>query len=289
MSALSKEAQAQLTRWPSRAKRLLIELLTDAATSLQRELLQRAVAAGHTPNEVHAFADQLRGMADEEAFAACTLDQDAPADYTVTQLLRAESDPLFAFELKGGTLEPAEDEAPLAAEPPKVSVATLRRNTASFVADSSDASPSLRDLPPVSSTAPSLGLVGARTSGAMLTSYLDEATRALGLAWQESEVDVPQGMTLEAAVAAAATFVSDGTPVPMALGPSPGKTGRFVIALQLSTSGRTRAWQLFDPFSNELVWANERDLLTRAELPFSDKLHRRITRIALPSRRRTAL
>ena len=288
--ALSKEAEAQLTRWPARARKLLTELLDDAATALQRELLQRSVAAGHSPNEVHAFADQLRGMADEDAFAACTLDQDAPIDYTVTQLLRAESDPLFAFELKGGRLEPADDEVPLVAVKPKATEATLRRNTASFVADSSDVAPTLRTASSTSHLAlsPMLAAGQAAPSSMLFSGILDDATRAHGITWHESEVDVEGGPGLESALAAAATFVGDGVPVPMALGNAPGRSGRLILALQLAPAGRSRAWQLYDPFSNELVWANEGDLLARLELPFSNKFHRRITRIALPSRRRTA-
>ena len=44
-----------------------------------------------------------------EAYEACTLNESAPDDYTVSQLLRAEADPLFAFELMGGTIEPNEE------------------------------------------------------------------------------------------------------------------------------------------------------------------------------------
>jgi hypothetical protein len=54
------------------------------------------------------------------------------------------------------------------------------------------------------------------------------------------------------------------------------------MLLQTSSSGKSRAWQLYDPFSQELVWANEGDLLARTELPFANKTNRRITRIALP-------
>ena len=106
---LSPEASDVLAQWTQRARLLFDELLDDAGSDLQRELLQRAVAAAHSSAEVHAFADELRGLSDEEAYEACTLDSDAPEDYTVAQLLRAEADPLFAFELKGGTIEPNED------------------------------------------------------------------------------------------------------------------------------------------------------------------------------------
>ena len=276
--SLSKEAQSQLARWPTRAKKLFAELLEDAQSALQQELLQRALASGHSPNEVHAFADQLRALSDDEAFAACTLDQDVPRDYTVTQLLRAEADPLFAFELKGGALEPDDNEAPLAVAP-KADVAKLRRITKSFVADSSDASPT---------ALPVAEVAHAAVNASELESLLNEATRAQAVTWHESDVAVAHGLSLEDAVAAGAVVLSDGVPVPLGLGSLPGQTSRLILAMQISVSGRNRAWQLYNPFSNELVWANERDLLSGGELPFADKLNRRITRIALPARRRTA-
>ncbi len=289
---LSKEAQAQLSRWPATAQRLLTELLEDAASDLQRELLQRAVAAGHTPNEVHAFADQLRAMGDDDAFTACTLDESAPSDYTVAQLLRAEADPLYAFELKGGTLEPSDDEVPLAKPPPPVDLNALKRRPSSgFVADSNDVGPLIREEPtftrrPAAASEPHAPFSSGGTPSAMIEDVFSEATRALGLEWQESEVDVPGGLSLETAISDSAVALSEGLPVPLALGAAPGKSGRLVLAIQLSVSGHNRAWQLYDPFSNELVWANERDLLNRNELPFSNKVFRRVTRVVLPSRRR---
>lgn len=111
--ALSEEALEKLEAWPPKSRALFEELVEDASSEMQRELLQRAVAAGHTPAEVHAFADELRVLEDDEAFDACTLDADAPEGYTVMQLLRAEADPLYAFELKGNALSPADDEAGL--------------------------------------------------------------------------------------------------------------------------------------------------------------------------------
>ena len=106
---LSNEVREHLERWPAKERALFLELLEDAPSELQREFLQRTVAAGHSPPEVHAFADALRSMSDAEAFVACTLEADAPDGYTVVQLLRAEADPLYAFELKGGELSPNEE------------------------------------------------------------------------------------------------------------------------------------------------------------------------------------
>ena len=155
---VSDEATDQLAQWPARARELFDELLDDAGSDLQREFIQRAVAAAHTPAEVHAFADELRAMSDEEAYEACTLDESAPRDYTVTQLLRAEADPLFAFELMGGTIEPNEDQSSPGFAPPRGPLPTLeleviapsdavaaavakRKSSDSFEAESQEARP----------------------------------------------------------------------------------------------------------------------------------------------------
>lgn len=305
---LSDEAQAQLERWSKRSQALFAELLEDAGSDLQRELLQRAVAAGHTPKEVHAFADELRGLADEDVFGACTLDERAPQDYTVAQLLRAEADPLYAFELNGHPLDPGEeDEPPPAPTPPApeertrtvaldpVSAGVARKKKpAAFDAESSDGrgrkldwqdlgrSPAPPAPPrPASGSAPAVAPAGAK----YVEDLANEATRALGVTWREHELDLPGSLTLEDALARVAGPVGRGIPVPCAVGPAPGASRRFVLLLQLNTSGKSRAWQLYDPFSSELVWANEGDLLARTELPFANKLNRRLTRIALPSSR----
>lgn len=308
---LSEEALEQLQQWPPKARALFDELLEDAGSDLQRELLQRAVAAAHTPAEVHAFADELRGLSDEDAYEACTLHEDAPEDYTVTQLLRAEADPLFAFELKGGTLEPNEDEAAPAFTPPRpppqkvralddepprldpLAAALARKKPSdSFEAEAPAPRPKSLDWNDLShgNKPPPAKKEGPTTAGGtrFLESLLGEATRALHISWKEQDVDVPSGLSLHDALASAAGALSRGIPVPCAIGPSPGEHRRFVVLLQLNTSGKNRAWQLYDPFTAELVWANEGDLLARAELPFANKVNRRLTRIVLPQSLRSA-
>src|SRR5581483_8996892 len=109
---VSIEARDKVDGWSSRARELFTELLEDAPSELQRELLNRAVAAGHTSAEVHAFADALRGLSDADAFDACTIERDSAPDCGVVQLLKAEADPLFAFKLKGGELSPSDVPAP---------------------------------------------------------------------------------------------------------------------------------------------------------------------------------
>ncbi|MFZ5443959.1 MAG: hypothetical protein ACOZQL_28405 [Myxococcota bacterium] len=305
--SLSDEALEQLQQWSAKARALFDELLDDAGSDLQRELLQRAVAAAHTPAEVHAFADELRGLSDEEAYEACTLHEDAPEDYTVTQLLRAEADPLFAFELKGGTLEPNEaldePQRPARAQPardldeaPKLdplAVALARKKPSdSFEAEAPAPRPKSLDWNDLQhdNQPPPPKKDGPTTAGGtrFLESLLAEATRALAISWKEQDLDVPGGLTLSDALASAAGALSRGIPVPCAIGPKPGDHRRFVVLLQLNTSGKNRAWQLYDPFTSELVWANEGDLLARAELPFANKVNRRLTRVVLPQSLRSA-
>ena len=93
---------------------------------------------------------------------------------------------------------------------------------------------------------------------------------------------MPGGLTMAEALASAAGALSRGIPVPCAVGQHPGDHRRFIVLMQLNTSGKSRAWQLYDPFSSELLWANEGDLLAKAELPFANKMNRRLTRIVLP-------
>ncbi len=307
--AVSEETQAQLDAWPKKARALFFELLEDAGSELQQELLARAVAAGHSPAEVHAFADELRGLADDEAYEACTLHEAAPEDYTVAQLLRAEADPLFAFELKGGTLDPNEaadtgglftpppprhaeardlDEAPPL--DPLTAALARKKSSESFEAESEGARAQAWDWnalggsapPPPSRSQP------VPSGPRLLEGLLGEATRALGVGWKEHDVDVAGGLSLGEALASAAGALTRGIPVPCAVGPRAGEHRRFILLLQLSTSGRNRAWQLYDPFSRELVWANEGDLLSKAELPFANKANRRLTRIVLPQSFRAA-
>ena len=301
MWAVSHETSELLATWPSKARALFTELLEDAGSDLQRELLERAVLAAHTPAEIHAFADELRGLSDDAAYDACTLHDSAPEDYTVAQLLRAEADPLFAFELKGGTIEPNEDAAVATREAPLESIVPPRplRDLAEsgerprvrrHGSDSFDGLPAVparprsldwNELPaekPPPPRKPEVQASGAR----VLEALLAEATRGLQLSWKEVDVDLPGGLSMGDAIASAAGALSRGIPVPCVVGPAAGEHRRFVLLLQLSTSGKNRAFQLYDPLTAELLWANEGDLLAKAELPFANKSNRRLTRVVLP-------
>lgn len=301
---LPPEIEAALEAWPERRRTQFVELMEDATSELQQELVQRAVLAGHTPGEVHAFADELRGLSDEQCFEACTLDADAPEGYSVTQLLRAESDPLFAFELKGGTLTPNEaDDEPMPAPSPMRRrevmdapedralaadpIRRAREHRQGFSADSG----AFRPLVPSKSVAavapaPAMGPVPSAPTGLggghFFDDLLTEATRGLGVTWREHEVDAPGGISMEQALQQAVATLQRGVPVPCVIGNAQGKPLRFLLVLQTQLAGQSRAFQLYEPTSQELIWANEKDLLSKGELPFDNKALRRLVRVALP-------
>ena len=304
---VSEEANDQLAQWPARARALFEELLDDAGSDLQREFIQRAVAAAHSPAEVHAFADELRSLGDEEAYEKCTLDESAPDDYTVAQLLRAEADPLFAFELRGGRIEPNEDQSSPGFIPPRkkapdtielealdpVAVAVRKKKSSdSFESEPVGARSRKLDWNELPSARPAEQKKEAGPASSHGTRFLEnllaEATRGLSLSWKEQDVDVPGGLTMADALASAAGALSRGIPVPCAVGPAPGVHSRFIVLMQVHASGKSRAWQLYDPFSSELLWANEGDLLAKSELPFANKQNRRLTRIVLPQSLRSS-
>lgn len=105
------EAQQHLDSWEEDDLQLFLELLEDAGTELQREMLNRAVAMGHSPTELHSFGDSIRIISDQQLFKLCTPPDDMPLR-TSAQMelrLRAEADPFLAFQL---------NRAPKTAPPP---------------------------------------------------------------------------------------------------------------------------------------------------------------------------
>jgi hypothetical protein len=124
------------------------------------------------------------------------------------------------------------------------------------------------------------------SSGAVIVQdVLNEASQSLGLVYREQAVDGPSQPKLEELLALAAQALQRGLPVAVALGPAPGSDRRLALLLQVQSSGKSRAFQLFDVLSQEIAWINEGDLLARSELPFSSKSNRRITRVAVPTSR----
>lgn len=258
---MSDDAQAELARWAPEARTSFEALIEDAASDLQREILARAVAAGRTPAEVHAFAAQIRGRSDPEVFDACTIAEDQAIHFTLEQRLASANDPLVALELNGGAVEPRAIEHPVGA----------REGAAASSSGPLAGAPSGVDpVSPIAST------------GASVERLLGEATQRLGLAWKEKDLDTRGGVALTDALAVAATALARGIPVPCLMGPGVGQHRRFVLLLQITHAETSRAWQLYEPISRELVWINESDLLMARELPFDDKVNRRLTRIILP-------
>lgn len=308
---VSSEARSKVDGWAEKSRGLFTELLEDAPTDMQRELLNRAVAAGHSAAEVHAFADALRGLTDGEAFDKCTIERVLAPDYSIVQLLKAEADPLFAFTLKGGEISPA-DEGPKLPDPslpyvppgapgrdrpkfdqtdPKIRLRQLGsfdakedgalKKTAVQASRELGASP---DAPRVSkpqsgSHAP---VLPAGSGPILAQDLLNEALHLLGVTYREQPVDGTGQSKLEEVMTQASSALARGLPVPVALGPAPGQDRRLALFLQVQTSGKSRAYQLYDVLSQELAWINEGDLFARTELPFASKHNRRITRIALP-------
>ena len=280
---LSEEGKDALERWTPKARALLEELVEDAGSGVQVELLARAVASGHTPAEVHAFADAVRALSDEESWAACTLEAAPPGDLTIAQLLRAEADPLYAYELQGGRLDPSELEdaellaplaPPMAAAPRAAPLAPMRTGRK----DVHDLGGDLSVATAPAASAPR----GASPAQKFLEDLAAEATRPLNLGWREQELDVEGGLSLDEALPAVVAALQRGLPVPCAIGPRPKDSRRLALFVQLNVSGKTRAFQLYDPLSGELAWTNEGDLLARTELPFANKANRRLTRLVLP-------
>ncbi|MBI3184949.1 MAG: hypothetical protein HYZ28_22645 [Myxococcales bacterium] len=293
IDVLSSEAQEELSRWSEGDRALFGELMQDAGSEVQREMLRRALAAGHSPAELHAFADAMRAMPDEEIFAACTLGDGGRAPHSIVARLRAEADPIYGFTLNGHLLTPKLDDDPgpayspagrakIPLPPPSVMVRPppepLRK--AEFEQESSVARGRKLDLHDLGAS-PDSEPSAMREEGRIAEELLNEAVRPLGIAYREQAVDGPK-LKLEKAIEAAHAALARGVPVPVILGPAVGEYRRYALILQVVTTGKSRAFQIHDPFAQETVWVNEGDLFARAELPFAQKSLRRITAIALP-------
>lgn len=271
---VSAQAEEQLSRWPAYALDLLEELLEDAGSALQREFILRAVAAAHSPEEVHAFADTLRALSDAQGYAACTFEEPTARNASVSEVLSAQADPLRAFLFKGGALSPSQQTrepqtAPIPPAPPRFDIA-----------------PASRGARPVALKASPRALVSSFVP--FLETMLAQATRELSVAWKEHDIDCPGGLVLTEALRAAAQALQRGLPVPCLIGPKPGEHRRFIVLMQCHPAGTSRAWQLYEPLTAELVWANEGDLLGKIELPLADKINRMLTRVVLPQRFRSS-
>ncbi len=269
---LSVEARARLEGWAEKDRRHFTRLLRDAGSDLQRELLQRALAAAHDAPQLHAFAESIREMSDEALFEACTPDPAKLADRggAMEALLAAQADPLAALELNRAP-RPSRRRPKLPAPrdlPPPLPSERRNHSASTFQEDSEDLSGSS---------------LGRAPGGAQpyAEDLLSEAVKAFGLTYREQKVDGPR-LSLARALDAAAVALKKGIPVPIFLGAEAGEHLRCVLLLQLEVAGKIRAFQLHDPFTPETVWVNEGDFLGRVELPLANKRLRRMTGIALP-------
>lgn len=274
-----------LADWSDDERGLFIELLEDAESDLQREMIHRGLTAGRDAHELHSFADAIRGLSDEAVFKECTPPR---SGHPLTVLLAAQADPLAAFELNGnGVRKPGKPpRARTEGVPLRIPAALfvehtqvgykLKPPTFNASADVDARAPDANDLGRSRETAPPAGVKGKFSED-----LFNRAGKALDVKFDEQAVDEGP-FTLERAVAALPEALALGIPVPILLGTRPGDFRRYALILQVQTSGKNRAYQLYEPVSGEAVWANEGDLLHRKELPFEDKVYRRITAIALP-------
>ncbi|HEX4621725.1 MAG TPA: hypothetical protein VH208_09180 [Myxococcaceae bacterium] len=261
---LSEDARERLSEWPREDRGRFDELIEDAVSDLQREMLQRALGCGRSLSELHAFADALRALPDQEIYETCTLSSSSGLHDSVVARLRAEADPLYAFTANGNTLSPRHTFVHRVVPPEAANVVqTAKRPIVELGASPDD---------PVT---------GPGSEGALAEDLLNASVRGLGIHLRERPVDGPS-FPLERALDLAAAALERGIPVPVVLGPKAGEHHRYALLLQVQPAGSSRAFELHDPTADETVWINAGDFVNRAELPLSNKTLRRITAIALP-------
>lgn len=279
VSALAREA-LERTRPQDRPR--FWELLEDAGTSLQRELVERALVAGRSISELHAFADSIRAMSDVDLFAACfDFDGDLGPPEAFGLRLRAEADPLDGFLLHSQA-EEVTQKTELGLRPPTPAPRTRPAGPIFAPFDEAEKlSPAL--LPPlvVAGSEAQVERSVSRVPGKLSEQLLNDATRALGIEYREQAVDSPR-FKLEEALDRAAMSLGQGLPVPVVLGEEIGVFAGYALLVQCQMHGERRAFQLHDPLTRVTTWIAEADLLGRRALPGMDRNRRRITAIALP-------
>jgi hypothetical protein len=280
---LSADASARLEGWPPSRRRAFGELLEDARTSLQREMLGRSLAAGRSLPELHAFADEIRGLDDDALYEACTLSGRSGLEDSVVAQLRAEADPLYAYAANGNPLDPALEEVsspsrhvPASLLVPPVPLAVVPPRSRPFEGVSAPSRvdrAAARDLGASADDGHASHRGGARSAEELINA----AARTGGLKYREHHT-----RELAPVLAVARGALELGIPIPVALGLGPGDALRYALLLQARPAGSSWAFQLHDPVDDETVWVNEGDLLGGVELPLSNKRLRRITAVVLP-------
>lgn len=273
---LSTQAARVLDAWDPQDQEQFQEILEDAATDLQRELIRRSLVARHPLAELHAFADEIRGMDDHAVYEACTPHVGAVSGRDIVARLLAEADPLAAFVAGGHALSPRQPTRPafsltaalVGQMPPPLSI-PRRPDSATL-----DQGPQAR-----------FGHGPQAAPGrSVLDDLFNEALRGLGLSYREHPLGQATS-ALASLLPEVRRALGEGLPVPLVLGADAGDRQAFGLLLQLDARSRTVAYQLYEPVSGDLAWVHEADLLAGAELPLSNKSLRRIVLLALPSRR----
>jgi hypothetical protein len=253
------------------AQSRLRELLEDAASPLQVELLKRGIAAGRSVGELHAFGDAIRGMTDAALFEAFTVNS-TKGNLPLQALLAAQADPLAAFVLSGGVLTPS-------AEPVTTAAPVKRTTQKTFMGDSEPTQPhrvlrlNSSDLNPATVS---------ETDLSTLQSALNSLCRGLNVSWTVYDVGAGQKMSVAEALQRALVHIDRGLCIPFGLRPLKGSGLGYLLALQVRKSPTGTAIQLLDIASSETSWVHEGDVLHGRELPFADKRLRMVCRTALP-------
>ncbi|MFN0062913.1 MAG: hypothetical protein ACKVPX_10400 [Myxococcaceae bacterium] len=230
-------------------------------SAFQSTCLDEAWVAGHALDTLESFAESMKGLTDAALAAAIQ----SPAGEAL--------DPLAAFERNGHVIRPSahSPDALLAPSLPPRKTVGVRVSATKTAAHQA----ALRDL--------GQSDVKPTVARGVADDLFSDAGRAFGVRFREFPVDTGD-VRLEAALEKMAAALAHGFPIPVVLGARAGDFARYALVVQMFGEGKRQAFQLHDPFANETVWVNARDVLARKDLPFEDTSLRRVTRVALPER-----
>jgi len=110
----ARVARAEVEALPEGQFQLVRQLIDGASSNVARGFLWKALAAGRSVAEVQAFAARIRGLSVKETLYRCTLTDDSggpgqrqlfqdSCGATTAQVLQAEYDPIFAFEIRSSS------------------------------------------------------------------------------------------------------------------------------------------------------------------------------------------
>lgn len=272
LDVIARRAKEQLNGWSEADRTLFSALWSQTGGELKRELLRRALAQGHSPAEMRAFAEALKPLNEQEAFAACTLTPAQALYESVSSRLAAESDPVYAWVLNG---------YPLAVALTGTGTGTgMGTTSARPLARPHGAAPSSasKRMPRLTVVAESACRVGEDLFSA--------AGAPFGLAFSEQSVD-QGGLTLEEALLQAADALSHGIPIPVLFGAEVGEYTGYALLLDVQSSGAEAVYALYEVMQDKVAFLRLADV--REALPWfvlsSGRM--RITAIALPGRATT--